>query len=875
VSLAELYLADNPSLAGSTQFPVAPLSYIGAKGFVKFIADADQGQGRHHVNFNLDAEGEMLRIASPALGVIDTVSFGAQALGVSQGRLPDGTDNIADFAEVTTPAESNYRPLAQAIINEVLTHTDSPLEDAIEIYNPSGQGIDSSGWFLSDSASDLKKYRIPDGTFLPAGGYRVFYEVQFNSGGPGSFTLDGAGGDQVHLSEADAAGNLSGRRAVARFGAAANGVSFGRYDTCNGADFVPLSQRTFGQDSPASLAQFRTGAGLFNAYPKVGPVVINELMYHPPSTTNTDNTLDEYVELHNFSASPVTLYDPAHPVNTWRLRNGVTFVFPQGVTLPAGGYLLVAGFDPAANPAQMAAFRARYGIATSVPVFGPYIGKLDNGGESVELYRPDTPQAGTGFVPYLLADRVEYGNSAPWPAGSDGDGASLQRGAVSEHGIDAANWNAAGPTAGRANVTPPARSPSIVAQPVSRSVGTGSRVIFSVSVCGSSPLSYQWRFNGANIAGATGPAHIIASAQAGDAGGYTVLVSNGAGSMLSKLATFTLMDPPVITAQPQSQTIAGGLSATFNVGASPDLSGFSYQWRRNGIDLPDATNATLTLNGLGRNDAADYSVLVMNPAGAVASAVARLTVLMPPTITLQPQSQVVNTNTTVTFTIAANGTGPVRYQWQFNGVNIPGATNATLLINDVQLANEGDYRVVLTDNIASGLSAVARLTVRVRPVVLAAPIGQTNAVGSTVTLSVTASGSVPMGFSWRIGSLVLTNMVLMTTNSIFTIFNAQTNDSATYRCIITNAGNASGVLVQATVLILAAPVLQDVEWLGNGSVRLKLSGVPDRNHAIEISSNLTNWTTLNTIFYTNSLMPFEDATVGGTTHRFYRARLLP
>ncbi|MGH8524806.1 MAG: hypothetical protein ACREXY_11490, partial [Gammaproteobacteria bacterium] len=59
------------------------------------------------------------------------------------------------------------------------------------------------------------------------------------------------------------------------------------------------------------------------------------------------------------------------------------------------------------------------------------------------------------------------------------------------------------------------------------------------------------------------------------------------------------------------------------------------------------------------------------------------------------------------------------------------------------------------------------------------------------------------------------------------------------------------------------------------SVRLKLSGVPDRNHAIEISPNLTIWTTLDTLFYTNGLMAFEDTTVGETTNRFYRARLLP
>lgn len=960
VSLTGLYLTDNPSLTGLTQFPIAPLSYIGAKGFVRCVADADQSPGRNHVNFNLDGEGEVLRIASPTLGIIDTVSFGAQAIGVSQGRLPDGSDNIAEFNGSSTPADSNYRPLPNAVVNEVLTRTDDPLEDAIEIYNPSSQGIDLSGWFLSDSASDFKKYRIADGTFLPAGGYRVFYQTQFNAGGPGSFTLDSAVGDQVHLSEADAAGNLSGRRAIARFGPAANGVSFGRYETCEGPDFVPMSARTFGQDTPASLGQFRTGAGLFNAYPKVGPVVINEMMYHPSGVGAIDNTLDEYVELHNFSAAAVPLYDPAYPANTWRLRAGVSFIFPQNLTLTAGGYLVVVSFDPVASPAQLAAFRSLYGIAASVPVVGPYSGKLDNGGESVELYRPDTPQVGTGYVPYVLLDRVEYGDSSPWPVGGDGDGASLQRRVAAEYGNDAANWFAAGPTAGHANAAQPARTPSIVSQPVSRAVSAGSRVVFGVSVCGSGPLTYQWKFNGGNIANATNASYVIASAQGGNVGNYTVFVSNGAGNVLSDPASLVLMDPPAITSQPQGQTLGGGLSATFTVEAS-GTGPLSYQWRRNGIALLGATSASLTITELRRNDAGDYSVLVSNPAGAVASMVATLTVLVPPTITLQPQSQVVNTNTTVVFTIAANGTGPVRYQWQFNGVNISGATTSSLTLNNVTLAHEGDYRVLVTDDITTGVSVVARLTVRVPPVVIVGLRGVTNAVGSTVTLSITASGSVPMGFSWRKGSLPVTNIVLMTTNSTFSIVNAQTNDSTTWRCVITNSGNvAPGVLSQAAVLILAPPVftnsplsqivepganvtftagaagsgplryqwqfqgadipnatnttltllnvqlagqgeyrvtvtnligtatatatltvgtpvisLHDAEWLGNGSVRLKLSGVPNRNHAIETSPNLTNWTTLDTIFYTNGLMPFEDATVSVMTNRFYRARLLP
>jgi hypothetical protein len=71
-------------------------------------------------------------------------------------------------------------PLTNVVINEVLTHTDPPLEDAVELYNPALTPVDISGWFLSNTPDNLKKFRIPDGTVIPASGYKVFYEYEFN-----------------------------------------------------------------------------------------------------------------------------------------------------------------------------------------------------------------------------------------------------------------------------------------------------------------------------------------------------------------------------------------------------------------------------------------------------------------------------------------------------------------------------------------------------------------------------------------------------------------------------------------------------------------------------------------------------------------------
>lgn len=117
---------------------------------------------------------------------------------------------------------------------------------------------------------------------IQAGSYVVIYEYQFNLENIGTpLSFSSAKGDEVYLSQATAPGVLTGWRAYATFDASENGVSFGRHQTSVGVDFTALGARTFGVDNPATTNQFRLGTGLTNAYPKVGPVVLNEII--PPA----------------------------------------------------------------------------------------------------------------------------------------------------------------------------------------------------------------------------------------------------------------------------------------------------------------------------------------------------------------------------------------------------------------------------------------------------------------------------------------------------------------------------------------------------------------------------------------------------------------
>jgi len=125
-------------------------------------------------------------------------------------------------------------------INEVLTASPPPGLDTIELLNPTGSDVTLGGWFLTDDNNVPKKFRIPDGTVIRAGDFVVFDERHFNAvpGSSNSFALSSRG-EKVYLFSADLAGNLTGYDHGFAFGAAAEGVSFGRHIISTGHERFP------------------------------------------------------------------------------------------------------------------------------------------------------------------------------------------------------------------------------------------------------------------------------------------------------------------------------------------------------------------------------------------------------------------------------------------------------------------------------------------------------------------------------------------------------------------------------------------------------------------------------------------------------------
>ena len=250
--------------------------------------------------------------------------------------------------------------------------------------------------------------------------------------------------------------------------------------------------------------------------------------------------------------------------------------------------------------------------------------------------------------------------------------------------------------------------PISLSGPASQTVVASSNATFSASVtAGTGPVAYQWQTNGVSLPGATNSSYTVTNAQPASAGTYSVAVSNLV-SLVTNSATLTVITPPVITIQPTNQTVVAGSDVTLFVGLTGSAP-FTYQWRFNGGNIV-GTNQTLVITNVQPANAGNYRVVITNLAGTVMNAApVVLTVNYAPIITTQPVSRSVALSNNVALNVVAAGVPAPVYQWQRGGVNIGGASSATLTLTNFQKSDEGSYRVVVTNLLGSAISSNAVL----------------------------------------------------------------------------------------------------------------------------------------------------------------------
>lgn len=712
----------------------------------------------------LDNAGEDIAITTATSAAVLTVDYDddppwpAAADGAGFTIVPTGTNynsdtgtnwrasaNVFGSPKADDPAVS----FAPIVISEALTNSVTPLRDAIEIHNPTGSPVNIGDWWLSDDRDTPRKYRIPAGTTIPENGYIVFDETQFNPA-PGvgtSFALSGTG-DDVYIYSGNPSGNLTGYSHGWSMAASEPNVSFGRYVNSIGEVHFPR------QINRTLINPF------INSGPLVGPLVINEIMYFPYAG------YDEYIEIRNLTASAVSLEGPSG--TTWRI-GGIGYNFPAGQSVPANGYALVVGIEPAV-------FRTKYGIPAQVPIFGPYSGTLQDNGERLSLEQSDTPfldPLGQPVTPYIVIDSVRYNDIAPWPIDAHGNGPALQRLNSSAYADDPINWFASGASPGGNNLTNSLPTVSLTgpAQGTTFTIPTTVNFTANASDSDGSISKVEFYVDGGKVGEDTlAPFAFNWTAAGGIHTCHAVAIDNSLGTATSLPITIFVTTPvtqglkaeyynnrflanPLAFTRIDSTvnfTDAGGTWVNFG---GVGLDNFSVRWT--GQVRPTSTgtytfftnsddgvrlfvNGQTIVNNWTDHGPTENSGTINLTAGqlytvtmefyengggataqlswsgpSVAKQIIPNTVLYPdstPIVITQPSGQTVEAGTNVTLTVVASGLNN-QYQWRKNGIAINGATSASLPFLPTIQSDTGTYSCLISNG--GGFTATNTVTLTV------------------------------------------------------------------------------------------------------------------------------------------------------------------
>jgi uncharacterized repeat protein (TIGR01451 family) len=423
-------------------------------------------------------------------------------------------------------------------------------------------------------------------------------------------------------------------------------------------------------------------------------------------------------------------------------------------------------------------------------------------------------------------------------------------------------------------------APFIEIQPTSQVIVNGNNASLSVVAGGTDPLSYQWYYNGAplsdggGIVGASSNVLSLNAVTTNYAGNYTVLITNPYGSATSSVATVFVVFPPSVATPPADQFVVDGKSANLIVAAN-GTAPLSYQWYFDGTPLTDAGNVSgsasnmLSLTAVTTNNAGEYTVAINNPFGSVTSSVATVTIVFPPAIVTQPSDTLVLKGSNATFTVEASGTGPLSYQWYFNGNAIAGANNTTYQLTGVTTNYNGSYTVTITNLYGTVTSRQAVLTVCG---VFAYTTTNSPALNSLTGLyeekvAVTNIGGPISALQLLVGSLPsrvsLYNAVGTNSGRPYAQFAVYMSPGDTrtfllqflnpYRLKFTNSVEVVGIPALPAVLnntpgIAISKVIMDTSVANSPRFTIAFSSTPGRSYQVLYSDDdMTTWNTVDTI----------------------------
>jgi len=728
--------------------------------------------------------------------------------------------------------------------------------------------------------------------------------------------------------------------------------------------------------------------------------------WHPYLATASASV--PHIITHSGGTSTVYANQTTNP-GTWSLLG--TFNFAAGT---AGSVRITDGIAEPGAVAAVDGIKLVFVPPASVPAAPTGLSAMAIDGSQIKLAWTDNATNETAYV--VAGSTVAggpYTNLAVLPFNTTSyTNIGLIPATTYYYIVWATNYLGASAVSAEASATTqaPETPPTITTQPQGQTVVLGETATFNVVATGGIPLSYQWRFNGADIAGATNSSYARAKVGAADAGDYSVRVTNPYGSLLSDSATLvvdTNVTLPVIVTQPQSQTVIAGQSATFSVLAT-NKALLSYQWRLNGAPIAGATGSSYTRSNVQTGDAGNYSVVITNIIGAVGSADAELAVHFALTTTASaggsvsknPAAASYAPNTVVTLTATPANTNFVFTGWGGDASGTDNPLVVTLTINksisatfvsllaeividnadpgwsntspsgtwtvgsnpSVPMVNSnylytagtggsevtrscrwtpelpvgGYYDVYVYYQIGANRTVGAPYTVHyyggsvtsvqnqysstpnqggwflvgtnlpflggaagyvelknntpdtllvsadaakfvlvapfLAPVITQQPqpAEQSVAVGQSASFTVEAAGTAPLSYQWRHNGVPLADA----TASSYTRSNVEISDAGSYSVVITNvAGSVVSSNAILEVHLPAPPQIDSIRLLPGGQIELRVSGVPG-HYAIESSTNFVNWMELTNFVTSESVFEYIEVETS-LPQRFYRVKLIP
>ena len=402
-------------------------------------------------------------------------------------------------------------------------------------------------------------------------------------------------------------------------------------------------------------------------------------------------------------------------------------------------------------------------------------------------------------------------------------------------------------------------TPQLIQDITNSYVVIGQNVTFGVSVSSPTPVSYQWYF--------------LPASNADQAGAYAETIADFVYGVVVTNAGFGYGNIPNISFVGGGGSGALAFATVSNgivTGITVTNAGYGYTnipavviGPPNGY-IYGQTNSTLIVSNADEDSLGDYFLVVSNSNGSITSSIVDLTLLYPPSITNQPQDQVVNAYGTASFDVGASGTSPLSYQWLFQSTNLPNADDSNLIVTNVTPDNLGQYAVIVTNDYGCVTSSVANLIME--PFIVNPFNGLDTYWGFTNTLGIVAWGTGPLSYQWFDDGVAISDA----TNQTLTLASVQFTNSGLYSVVVTSPLGSVTNMPEQVVVNPAGVSL-------GFSPTLTIRGVVGYSYIIQSSTNLANinaWATLTNLTLTQPVEVFVDTNVDASSpfnpSHFYR-----